>query len=200
MEPPDVAISRSHRGSMLAIGLCVLFSIAIPQPHAYSAGEVRRERLDQLLKFLRYEDSIARLKKACVDARNKVHPDDLIKSQPDAFLGLGPGSEEWPLVVESFEQYVKEACEEPSAGVLLEKYREAWDRRLSDAELEEIVSFFGTSAGSALSNGIAQAYREFLEFYEPRTSGSSVAAWANYARRIATIARGRERAPGPSRE
>jgi len=34
-------------------------------------------------------------------------------------------------------------------------------RRLNDAELEQIVSFFGTPAGTALANGIAQASREF---------------------------------------
>ena len=198
MDPSRVARFGSRDGRVPAIALCILVLIAAPQPHAYSAGEPRSEKLEQLLKYLRYEDSIARLKKACVDARKTIHPDVLVKTEPDAFFGLGPASEDWPLVVKSFEQYVKEACEEPSAGVLLEKYREAWDRRLSDAELEEIISFFGTSAGAALSNGMAHAYREFLDFYEPLASRSSVTAWANYGRHLATIARGRQRTPDPS--
>jgi hypothetical protein len=173
--------------------------ITASQPLAYSPGEVRRERLEQLLKFLGYDDAVARLKKACVDSRRQLHPDSWVKSEPEAFFGLRPGSDEWPLVVKAFEQYVREACEEPSAGMLLQKYREAWDRRLSDAELEAIISFFDTSAGAVLSTGMTQVYREFLDYYEPLASRSSVAAWANYGRRLEAIARGLQRAPDSSR-
>jgi len=184
-------VVRARRIRPGALLLCALISLAVPQANACSAGDVRCERLDQLLKFLRYEESIARLKKTCVDARATFHPDRWVKTEPEAFFGLSPASNEWPLVVQTFERYVQESCTEPSEAVLLEKYRQAWDERLSDAQLEAIVSFFSTEAGAVLSGGIPQVYREFLEFYEPLASRRSYEAWVNYGQRVAAIARGR---------
>lgn len=186
-----VLLVRARRISLVALALCASISIAAPQANACSAGDVRREKLDQLLKFLRYEDSITRLKNTCVDARTTFHPDAWVKTEPEAFFGLSPSSKEWSLVVQSFELYVQEACGEPSATVLLEKYREAWDKRLSDSQLEAIVSFFNTVAGAAFSNGMISVYREFFEFYEPLATRSSYTAWVNYEQRVAAIARGR---------
>jgi len=186
-----VLMVRVRRISLVALALCAVIPVAAAQPNVCSAGDVRCEKIGQLLKFLRYDDSIVRLKKACVDARATFHPNVWVKTEPEAFFGLSPVSKEWPLVVQSFELYVQEACGEPSATVLLEKYREAWDKRLSDPELEAIISFFNTAEGSALSNAMIPVYREFFEFYEPLVSRSSYAAWINYGQRVAAIARGR---------
>lgn len=180
----------TRSAGLSAIAACLLIAAA-PPARACPTGDVRCERLDQLLKFLRYEESIAQMKKSCVDARSALHPDAWFKSEPDAFFGLTPASRQWPLVVQSFEEYVREACGEPSSTALLEKYREAWNRRLSDPELDAIVSFFNSSAGSAFSDAMAPVYREFFEFYEPLASRSSIAAWTNYGQSIAAIARGR---------
>ena len=185
-----VLMVRARRVSLAAFALCAFILVAAPQANACSPGDVRCEKLGQLLKFLRYEDSIARLKKTCVDARGTFHPDAWVKTEQEAFFGLSPASKEWPLVVQSFELYVQEACAEPSATVLLEKYREAWGKRLSDPELEAIVSFFNTAAGGAFSNAMMPVYREFFDFYEPLASRSSYAAWINYGQRVAAIARG----------
>lgn len=191
MQMPAVLMIRTRRTGLMALALCTLILVAPPEANACPVGDARCEKLDQLLKFLRHEDSIARLKSACVNARKAYHPDAWVKTEPEVFFGLGPASKEWPLIVQSFELYVKEACAEPSATVLLEKYREAWDRRLSDAELEAIVSFFNTAAGAAFSNSMTPVHRDFFEFYEPLATRSSYTAWVNYGQRVAAIARGR---------
>ena len=182
---------RAGRTGLLALALCALIPAAAAQSSACPAADARCEKLERLIEFLRYGDSIARLKKACADARKTFHPDVWVKTEPEAFFGLNPSSGEWPLVVQSFELYVQEACGDPPAAALLQKYRDAWNKRLSDAQLEAALAFFNTAGGAALSNGMTQAYNEFFEFYEPLASGSSYAAWMNYGQRVATIARRR---------
>lgn len=110
--------------------------------------EVARGRYDDYLDLFAIGAQVRQSALECLQETELGAPERLVRKQPDYFGGLGPGTPQWPGLVESYRRYAEEICgtlgdEQLYRGVL----RDAWQSRLGEAELDAAMRMFATPSG-----------------------------------------------------
>ncbi|KFB69087.1 DUF2059 domain-containing protein [Candidatus Accumulibacter vicinus] len=84
----------------------------------------------------------------CLHEMSLVSPEQLVKSQPDYFGGLGPGSPYWVELVAAYQRYAEGLCTAAhSEAALREVYRDLWREKLAERDMDAALKLFRTPAG-----------------------------------------------------
>lgn len=140
---PRLYLGEAIRRPLAAFALARQATPAQPaakaKPPAVAGG-----KYDELLSLLAVPDQ----GRQCLHEMSLVSPEQLVKSQPDYFGGLGPGSPYWVELVAAYQRYAEGLCTAAhSEAALREVYRDLWREKLAERDMDAALKLFRTPAG-----------------------------------------------------
>lgn len=170
----------------LLVALIVLASYA----HASDCimSDSRCKKASQLVAVLGYEDTIKAFQDSCFEQSKAFSPDVLIKKDPSLFYGITAESRKWPKVTEAYEHYKREYCVDSVRPLLLDAYRDAWAKNLTDEELASALAYLRSPSGRGFAHALPNIYRSVTRQALPTLNEIGQQAYLHYAKRLRVIA------------
>jgi hypothetical protein len=128
--------------------------ISLSGPSSYGATSTTNDRrltsASELVAMLKYDMQLQDMLSRCNEVAGVVTPESYLKSNPDIFNGIAPGSILWPQVVGAFREFYTEACGYIDTNMLLTSMAQAYSSNLTERELAEVIKFYSSPVGNKL--------------------------------------------------
>lgn len=182
-EPVKEALERYQ---LRALILLLISTISLSA--AGSTGDSHYEKSRRLVELLGYRESIEQTRVACIDSLKPLHPGGALAQESNAFPGVTPDGKGWSDVLRAFAAFEQEACSGSDfQQALLERYRAAWQARLTEKQLDVALSFLQSSNGRSFSAAFRDTYRDVSEYHTPLSASMREKAFRNFERRVQEI-------------
>lgn len=145
-------------------------------------------KASQLVAILGYEEAIKAFQDSCVDQSKAFSPDVIAKSDKTLFYGVTPESPKWAKVLGAYEDYRAEYCGDAIRPLLLDAYRDAWARNLTDQELSSAIAYMRSPEGRSFARALPNIYKAVIHQALPAFNEMGRQAYLRYAKHLRAIA------------
>jgi hypothetical protein len=169
--------------------LVLLVAIA-PCTHGAECADSdgRCKKTSQLVKVLGYEESVKAFQDSCLEQSKTFSPDVLVRKDPKLFWDITPDSPKWPKVVKAYEAYKLDYCGDAMTPLLLDAYREAWAKNLTDEDLDSALAYLRSPRGRGFAKALPNIYKTVPRLVLPAFNELGQRAYLRYAKRLRAIA------------
>ena len=142
----------------------------------------------ELVLVLGYESSVQSFQTSCIEQAKAFSPDVLIQKDPTLFYGITAESPKWPKVIRAYEEYKRLFCGSWLRPALLEAYRDAWAKSLSEEQLASALTYLRSPSGSALAHALPNVYKSVTAEVLPIFNEVGQQAYLQYSASLRSIA------------
>ncbi len=161
-------------------------------PYAYAAdcakSDSHCQKASELVRVLGYEGSVQAFQTSCIEQAKAFSPDVLIRKDPTLFYGITAESPKWPKVISAYGEYKRLFCGEWLRPALLEAYRSAWAKSLTEEQLDSTLTYLRSPSGSALAKALPNVYKSVTVEVLPIFNEVGQQAYLQYSASLRAIA------------
>ncbi len=123
----------------------VIFSISVG---ILGADELTIDKkLRKLADLQNLRQTVQKQKTECENGMNDFDPNVVVKTQPNFFGGIMPGSKKWHRVEVAFKKYMSSYCNCLNEKDVVEEYISIYRTRISEETLDSVLSFYDSPSG-----------------------------------------------------
>jgi hypothetical protein len=134
--------------------ICCAMMIFLSAPSSYgataAANDSQLTSADKLVALMKYDTVLKDTLRRCKELAGTIGPENYVKSNPNIFGGIAPGSVLWPEVVGAFTEFYNETCSYLGENKLLASMAQAYSSNMTERELEDVIKFYSSPIGQKL--------------------------------------------------
>lgn len=148
----DVRVKRFKPILLWLVGSAMVVSLSGPSSYGATstANDPRLTSASELVAMLKYDTQLEYMLSSCKEMAGVITPESYLKSNPNVFNGIAPGSVLWPQVLGAFREFYTEACDYIDNNILLASMAQAYSSNLTERELADVIKFYSSPVGKKL--------------------------------------------------
>jgi hypothetical protein len=132
---------------MKKIGIMIVAILALLFLNSNADEITKDQKLRKLAELENLIQIVQNHKAECIKGMKDFDPNIVIKTQPNFFGGIMPGSKKWKEVEEAFRKYINSYCSCLDEKEVVEEFVRIYRGTISEETLDSVLNFYSSPSG-----------------------------------------------------
>ena len=147
-------------------------------------GAARADNVEELIDLFLIREDVEAQHRECLQGSSDSIAAELEDERESGELDIGPGDEDWNLLVAIYAEYYTALCAYLSGDEILHFYRAEFRKRFSPEEIDALIAFHTTPLGRKLNRQWFEISRVFGDVIYERQLLDSTEALKQFEQRL----------------